>query len=90
LVTIDADIDLKESLSALLPFLKNTLQKKPMVIIANGNVNVTFLGINHTVKLENEQFNYSNNLLADLGLEKPIDNLKNKADNLLGKIGINI
>jgi len=85
-IKAEASIDIKTNTivnfntlkAAILPFVTAVLQKKPIDVTIDGYVRVKFLGLNHTIKFNKDQFNYSSNLLADLGLNNEWDKLKEK------------
>ena len=83
-------IDLRKVTSALFPFVMDVTKKKPINLTLHGFINVNFLNLNHVIELDGRQVTTSNNLLAEIGLEKPFDKTRNKLDDLLGKIGIKI
>jgi LEA14-like dessication related protein len=81
-------INVKESKIALLPFIKDVLAKKPINIEVTGLVKVKFVGINYTLNFNNEVFQYSADLLKDLGLSKKVGTFKEKNPVLAKFLGI--
>jgi len=81
-------INVKESKVAILPFVQDVFGKKPINIEATGFVKVKFLGINHTINFNNETFQYSADLLKDVGLSKQVNTFKEKNPALAKFFGI--
>lgn len=84
LIDTTGEIDVKGTLKALLPFLEDVVKSKPIAIDINGFIKINFLGINHTIQIENEKFTYSQNLLSDLGWQDEVDTFKSKLQDLIG------
>jgi hypothetical protein len=84
----DGVINIKESQVAVLPFIQDVLGKKPINVEVTGFVKVKFLGINYTLTFENETFQYSTDLLRDLGLSKKVGSFKEKNPALAKFLGI--
>jgi LEA14-like dessication related protein len=81
-------INIQETKVAILPFIKDVLAKKPINVEVSGFVKVKFLGINHTISFDAESFQYSADLLKEVGLSKPIDKFKEKYPKLANLLGI--
>jgi len=81
-------INIKESQVAILPFIKDVFAKKPINIEATGFVKVKFLGINYTLNFDNETFQYSADLIKDLGLSKKVGSFKERNPTIAKFLGI--
>lgn len=81
-------INIKESQVAILPFIQDVFAKKPINVEVTGYVKVKFLGINYTLNFNNETFQYSSDLLRDLGLSKKVGSFKEKNPALAKFLGI--
>jgi hypothetical protein len=81
-------INVQESKVAILPFIKDVFAKKPINIEVSGFVKVKFLGINYTLNFNNETFQYSSDLLRDLGLSKKVGSFKEKNPAIAKFLGI--
>jgi len=81
-------INIKESQVAILPFLQDVLGKKPINVEVTGFVKVKFLGINYTLNFNNETFQYSVDLLKDVGLSKQVNKFKQNNPALAKFFGI--
>lgn len=81
-------INVQESKVAILPFIKDVFAKKPINIEVSGFVKVKFLGINYTLNFNNETFQYSSDLLSDLGLSKKVGSFKEKNPAIAKFLGI--
>jgi LEA14-like dessication related protein len=84
----DGVINIKESQVAILPFIKDVLAKKPINVEVTGFVKVKFVGINYTLNFDNESFQYSADLLKDLGLSKKVGSFKEKNPAIAKFLGI--
>ena len=84
----DGVINVKESKVAVLPFVQDVLGKKPINVEVNGFVKVKFLGINYTLNFNNESFQYSTDLLKDVGLSKQVNKFKQNNPALAKFFGI--
>jgi|LakMenEpi03Aug12_release.lakeMendotaPanAssembly.Ray.scaffolds.fasta_scaffold249070_4 LEA14-like dessication related protein len=84
----DGVINIKESKVAILPFVKDVLAKNPINVEVSGFVKVKFLGINYTINFNNESFQYSADLLKDVGLGKKVNNFKTKNPAIAKFLGI--
>lgn len=81
-------INIKESQVAIIPFVQDVLGKKPINVEVTGFVKVKFLGINYTLKFNNETFQYSVDLLKDVGLSKQVNKFKQNNPALAKFFGI--
>lgn len=84
----DGVINIKESKVAVLPFVQDVLGKKPINVEVSGFVKVKFLGINYTLNFNNETFQYSADLLKDVGLSKQVNKFKQNNPALAKFFGI--
>ena len=84
----DGVINIKESQVAVLPFIQDVFAKKPINVEVTGFVKVKFLGINYTLNFKEETFQYSTDLLRDLGLSKKVGSFKEKNPALAKFLGI--
>jgi len=81
-------INVQESKVAIIPFVKDVLEKKPINLEVTGFIKVKFLGINYTLKFDQESFQYSADFLKDVGLSKPLDKFKQKNPAIAKFLGI--
>jgi len=81
-------INIRQSQVAIIPFVQDVLGKKPINVEATGFVKVKFLGINYTLNFNNETFQYSADLLKDVGLSKQVNKFKEKNPALAKFFGI--
>jgi LEA14-like dessication related protein len=81
-------INIAETKTALLPFLKDVAERKPIDIQVSGEVKVVFLGIPTTLKFDKESFTYSTDLLREYNLDKPFEKFKAKYPKLFGLFGL--
>lgn len=84
----DGVINVKESSVAVLPFIQDVLAKKPINVEVTGFIKVKFIGIDYTLNFKNETFQYSSDLLRDLGLSKKVGSFKQKNPALAKFLGI--
>jgi LEA14-like dessication related protein len=84
----EGKINIQESKVAILPFIQDVFAKKPINVEVSGFVKVKFLGINYTLNFDNETFQYSSDLLRDLGLSKKVGSFKEKNPALAKFFGI--
>jgi hypothetical protein len=84
----EGQINIQETKVSVLPFVRDVFAKKPINIEVSGFVKVKFLGINHTISFDAESFQYSTDLLKDIGLDKPIDRFKQNNPKLAKLLGI--
>jgi LEA14-like dessication related protein len=81
-------INIQESKVAILPFIKDVLAKKPINLEVTGFLKVKFLGVNYTLKFDQETFQYSADLLKEVGLNKQVDKFKQKNPAIAKFLGI--
>jgi LEA14-like dessication related protein len=81
-------INVKQSQVAILPFVQDVFAKKPINVEVTGFVKVKFLGINYTLNFNNETFQYSADLLKDVGLSKQVNKFKQNNPALAKFFGI--
>jgi LEA14-like dessication related protein len=81
-------INVQQSKVAILPFVKDVLAKKPINLQVTGFIKVKFLGISYTLKFDQESFQYSADLLKDVGLNKPLDKFKQNNPKIAKILGI--
>lgn len=81
-------INLKESKVAVLPFIKDVLARRPINIEVVGFIKVKFLGIKYTLKFDREKFEYSTDLLKDVGLSEKVSDFKTKNPTIAKFLGI--
>jgi LEA14-like dessication related protein len=82
------EINVRETKISVLPFIQDVLAKRPINIQVVGFIKVKFLGINYTLKFNNEKFEYSADLLKDVGLSKQVNQFKIKNPALAKFFGI--
>lgn len=82
------DINVKETKVSVLPFVQDVFAKRPIDIEVIGFIKVKFLGINYTLKFDNEKFQYSADLLTEVGLSKQVNQFKLKNPTLAKFFGI--
>ena len=81
-------INVQESKVAILPFVQDVLAKKPINLEVSGFIKVKFLGINYTLKFNQESFQYSADLLKEIGLSKQVDKFKQNNPKIAKILGI--
>lgn len=81
-------INVQQSKIAVLPFIQDVLGKKPINVEVSGLVKVKFLGINYTLNFNNETFQYSTDLLKDIGVSKQVNKFKQNNPALAKFFGI--
>jgi LEA14-like dessication related protein len=84
----NGDINVKETKVSVLPFIQDVLAKRAINVEVLGFIKVKFLGINHTLTFNNEKFEYSADLLKDVGLSKQVNQFKLKNPTLAKFFGI--
>jgi len=84
----DGVINVKEAQVTILPFLADVLAKKPINFEVSGFIKVKFIGINYTLNFNNDTFQYSSDLLRDLGLSKKVGSFKQKNPQIAKFLGI--
>jgi LEA14-like dessication related protein len=77
--------DLKQSLPS---FISDVATRKPINIEVEGDVKITFIGLNSTINFNKEKFNYSADLIKDIGLAEKYDGLKQKYSKVFSILGI--
>jgi len=82
------DINVLESKIAVLPFIQDVLARRPINVEVLGFLKVKFLGINYTLKFNKEKFEYSTDLLKEVGLSKKVSDFKRKNPALAKFFGI--
>lgn len=82
------EINVQESKIAVLPFIQDILARRPINVEVEGFVKVKFLGIDYTMKFNKEKFEYSSDLLKDVGLSKKVSQFKTKNPALAKFFGI--
>lgn len=81
-------ISIEKAKTAIMPFVKDVLNKKPINVQINGFIKIKFLGIPSTIKFDSEQINYSPDLLSEYKLDKGYDKLKEKYPKVFTALGI--
>ena len=69
---------LSNAAKGLLPFFTEIIQQKPIKVIVSGYVNVKFMGISQRINFDADEYQYSNNILEDVGLKDNWENLQKK------------
>ena len=87
-VTGVGEIDLEKSKVAILPFVKDVFDRKPIDISVSGKINIVFLGIPTSLTFDKQKFNYSVDLIADFNLGSAYEKLKVKYPKIFGILGI--
>jgi len=82
------DINVKETKVSVLPFVQDVLAKRPINVEVLGFIKVKFLGINYTLNFNKEKFEYSADLLTEVGLNKKVSEFKVKNPTLAKIFGI--
>jgi len=82
------DINVKETKVSILPFVQDVLAKRPINVEVLGFIKVKFLGINYTLNFNKEEFQYSADLLTEVGLSKKVNQFKIKNPALAKFFGI--
>lgn len=81
-------IDIDKAKIAVLPFVKDVLDRKPINIAVTGVVDIVFLGIPTNFKFDNQNFNYSIDLIDELKLSDGYERLKSKYPKFFKLIGV--
>ena len=84
----DGVINVKEAQVTILPFIQDVLAKRPINFEVTGTIKVKFIGIDYTLKFNNDTFQYSSDLLRDFGLSKKVGSFKQKNPALAKFLGI--
>jgi LEA14-like dessication related protein len=87
-VTGVGEIDLEKSKVAILPFIKDVFERKPIDIAVSGKINIVFLGIPTSLDFDKEKFNYSVDLIEDYKLGNAYDRLKAKYPKVFALLGV--
>lgn len=87
-VTGYGEIDIQKSKIAVLPFVKDIFDRKPIDIAVSGKINIVFLGIPTSLNFDKEKFNYSVDLIADYNLAPSYEKLKAKYPKIFTFLGI--
>jgi len=82
------EINVSTSKTAIIPLVKDILQRKPIDISVSGKVNVVFLGIPSTLRFNKQKFNYSLDLIEEYKLGNAYEKLKAKYPKVFSLIGI--
>jgi LEA14-like dessication related protein len=81
-------VSLDKAKTAIMPFVKDVMNKKPINIQIVGYLKIKFLGIPSTIKFDSQEITYSQDLLAEYKLDKGFDKLKQKYPKLFSALGI--
>jgi LEA14-like dessication related protein len=81
-------IALDKAKTAVIPFFNDVVKRNPINVEINGFVKVKFLGIPSTIKFDNQQITYSQDLIKDYKLDKGYDKLKEKYPKVFSALGI--
>lgn len=87
-VKTEGAINVQESKVAILPFVQDVFAKRPIKLEVTGFIKVKFLGINYTIRFDQESFQYSADLLKDVGLDNKLDRFKQKNPAIAKILGI--
>jgi len=87
-ITGIGQIDLEKSKVAVLPFIKDVLDRKPIDIAVSGSVHIVFLGIPTSLNFDKQKFNYSVDLIKDYNLAKGYEKLKVKYPKIFSFLGV--
>lgn len=87
-VTGTGQIDIEKSKVAILPFIKDVLDRKPIDLAVSGTIHIVFLGIPTSLNFDKQKFNYSVDLISDYGLSSGYEKLKAKYPKIFGYLGI--
>ena len=87
-VTGTGQIDIEKSKVAIIPFVKDVLDRKPIDIAVSGTIHIVFLGIPTSLNFDKQKFNYSVDLLQDYGLANGYEKLKAKYPKIFAYLGI--
>lgn len=81
-------INLQQAKLSVLPFVQDVLAKKPINVEVTGVVKVKFLGLDYTLKFDQQSFEYSADLLRDYGLSSKVNTFKKNNPKLAQFLGI--
>lgn len=87
-ITGIGQIDVQKTEVALLPFIKDVFDRKPIDIAVSGTIHIVFLGIPTSLSFDKQKFNYSVDLIADYNLGTAYEKLKLKYPKIFGYLGI--
>ena len=87
-IIADGVIDLAQIKMAVVPFLADVANKKPIDVTVDGFVKVVFLNIPSTITFNKEQFNYSMDLLKEYHLDEKWENFKINHPKIINFLGI--
>jgi LEA14-like dessication related protein len=82
------EIDIQNSKLAIIPFVKDVANRKPIDISVSGKINIVFLGIPTSLSFDKEKFNYSVDLIKDYNLGTAYEKLKAKYPKIFSYLGI--
>jgi LEA14-like dessication related protein len=82
------EINIQSAKIAIIPFVKDVLDRKPIDVAVSGTVHVVFLGIPTTLRFDKQKFNYSIDLLQEYHLDSGYEKLKAKYPKLFAFLGI--
>jgi LEA14-like dessication related protein len=85
---VTGQININETKISVFPFIQDVLARRPINIEVLGFINVKFLGINHTLKFNKDKFQYSADLLTEVGLNKQVSAFKLKYPQIAKILGI--
>jgi LEA14-like dessication related protein len=87
-VTGFGELDVQKSKIALIPFVKDVANRKPIDIEVSGKINIVFLGIPTSLSFDRQKFNYSVDLIKDYNLGTAYEKLKAKYPKIFDLLGI--
>ena len=87
-VTGFGELDIQKSKIAIIPFVKDVANRKPIDIAVSGKINVVFLGIPTSLNFDKQKFNYSVDLIQDYNLGSAYEKLKTKYPRIFSLLGI--
>jgi LEA14-like dessication related protein len=87
-VTGYGEINVEKSKIAILPFVKDVFDRKPIDVAVSGKINIVFLGIPTSLSFNKEKFNYSVDLIKEYNLAPAYEKLKAKYPKVFSFLGI--
>jgi LEA14-like dessication related protein len=87
-ITGVGQIDIEKSELAIIPFVKDVLDRKPIDISVSGVIHIVFLGIPTTLNFDKQKFNYSVDLIGEYGFGSEYEKLKAKYAKIFGFLGV--
>ena len=87
-VTGLGQIDIDKSEVAIIPFVKDVLDRKPIDIAVSGTIHIVFLGIPTSLSFDKQKFNYSVDLIGENNLGTAYEKLKAKYPKIFAYLGI--